>query len=319
MSPLNGNPNTLWASLLVESFASQGVAHVVIGAGSRSTPLTLAFAAHPDVAAHSFIDERSGGFFALGLAKASGQPVALVSTSGTAGANFFPAVIEANATGVPLIVLTADRPPELRESGANQTIDQIKLFGDQVRWFHEVALPEHNPSAELLNYLRTLGARAVIAATGGRPGPVHLNLPFRPPLEPAETIDLHASFDYPRPTRVTPAAPSAPSPQQLREITDLVEAHPHGLIVCGPDALSDGSDLLAFEHHAGYPVLADGTQVGQVTSGALSPTTGKTIALARVRAAVAKVGTPLQVEVRGKPVDAVVVKRPFYKNPAVRA
>jgi 2-succinyl-5-enolpyruvyl-6-hydroxy-3-cyclohexene-1-carboxylate synthase len=256
------NRNTLWATALVDSLAQQGVAHAVIGAGSRSAPLALAFAAHPHVRAHSFIDERSGGFFGLGIAKSSGQPVALVCTSGTAGANFFPAVIEANSSGIPLIVLTADRPPDLRESGANQTIDQLKIYGDHVRWFHEVALPEMHTSQHLLRYLRTLGARAVLAAQGGLPGPVHLNLPFRPPLEPTpvkeDIADWRADNKLPPSPVVQSGYRHMPSEKQANGLLDQIEAHPHGLIVCGPDALTNGHALMQLAHVSGYPVLADG-------------------------------------------------------------
>ena len=130
------------------------------------------------------LDERSAAFFALGLALARDEPVAVVCTSGTAGANFFPAIIEAAQSRVPLIVLTADRPPELRHSGANQTIDQIKLYGDQVLWSVDAALPEAEPPAVALRNLRTLAARAWGTANGLRKGVVHVNFPFRKPLEP---------------------------------------------------------------------------------------------------------------------------------------
>ena len=144
--------------------------------GSRSTPLVLALAREPRLRAHSHIDERSSGFFALGLAKATGRAVAVACTSGTAAANLAPAVIEASEARVPLIVLTADRPPELREIGAGQTIDQIKLYGDAVRWFFEVG--NHEATPERIAWIRALACRAWAAATGERPGPVHLNWPL---------------------------------------------------------------------------------------------------------------------------------------------
>jgi 2-succinyl-5-enolpyruvyl-6-hydroxy-3-cyclohexene-1-carboxylate synthase len=256
------NRNTLWATALVDSLAQQGVSHVVIGAGSRSTPLTMAFAAHPHIEAHSFIDERSAAFFALGIAKTSGHPAALVSTSGTAGANFFPAIIEASTSRVPMIVLTADRPADLRESGANQTIDQLKLFGSQVRWFHEAALPEAHSSQHLLRYVRTLAARAVSASQGELPGPVHLNLPYRPPLEPTpmkgDIADWRADNNLPPSPRIQPGYGTVPSEDQARELITLIEAHPHGLIVCGPGAFKRGEALVQLANVCGYPVLADG-------------------------------------------------------------
>ncbi|MFQ5614288.1 MAG: 2-succinyl-5-enolpyruvyl-6-hydroxy-3-cyclohexene-1-carboxylic-acid synthase, partial [Anaerolineae bacterium] len=176
------NPSSLWAQVFVDELARAGLRAVCIAPGSRSTPLTLAFAAEPRIRVYSLLDERGAAFFALGLALAGGRPVALVCTSGTAAANFFPAVVEAHQSRVPLLVLTADRPHELRHSGANQTIDQIKLYGDFVRWFVDVAPPEAAPSARTLRSLRTLACRALATAAGLPPGPVHLNFPFRKPL-----------------------------------------------------------------------------------------------------------------------------------------
>src|SRR5436190_13012302 len=136
------NTNTLWASALAETLVRTGVSRAVVSPGSRSTPLTVALALHPGIEAIPVLDERSAAFFALGLAKQDQEPVVLVCTSGTAGANYFPAVIEAREMGVPLLVITADRPPELRACASGQTIDQQKLFGDYVAFYHELALPE---------------------------------------------------------------------------------------------------------------------------------------------------------------------------------
>ena len=179
--------NQRWAEILVGELAANGVRAACIAPGSRSTPLTFAFARHPDIEVYVHLDERSAAFFALGHALATGKPAALVSTSGTAAANFFPAVIEANVAQVPMLVLTADRPHELRGSGANQTIDQVKMYGDHVRQFFDVALPEPEPSPKTLRSLRTLAARAVAASLSPLPGPVHLNMPFRKPLEPGRS------------------------------------------------------------------------------------------------------------------------------------
>ena len=136
------NPNALWGSVLVETLVQLGLRQAVISPGSRSTPLTFAFARHPQIEAIPVLDERSAAFFALGLAKQAMQPVALVCTSGTAAANFFPAIIEAQESGVPLLVITADRPPEMRECASGQTIDQQKLYGAHVNFYHELAGPE---------------------------------------------------------------------------------------------------------------------------------------------------------------------------------
>ncbi len=175
------NVNSLWGSVLVETLARLGLRHAVISPGSRSTPLTVQFARHPAIEAIPVLDERSAAFFALGLARQTRRPVVLLCTSGTAGANYFPAVIEARESGVPLLVITADRPPEMRECRSGQTIDQQKLFADYVDFYHELAVPE--ASLPLLGYLRQTVAHAFARAM--QPGgPVHLNAPFRDPLPP---------------------------------------------------------------------------------------------------------------------------------------
>ncbi len=167
---------------LVDELARCGMRHAVTCPGSRNAPIALTLAAHPGIDAVSVIDERAAGFMALGMAKASGRPVAVTCTSGTAAANLAPAVHEASQARVPLIVLTADRPPELREVGAGQAIDQLKLYGSAVRWFVEVG--SHEPGRETAVHHRQLGCRAYFTAAGERPGPVHLNFPLRDPLAP---------------------------------------------------------------------------------------------------------------------------------------
>ena len=176
------NVNTLWASVLVETLHCCGLTTAVICPGSRSTPLTVAFARHAKVSTIPILDERSAAFFALGRAKKTGLPTVLVCTSGTAGANFYPAVIEATESGVPLIILTADRPPELRHCHAGQTIDQIKLYGNFPNWQGELALPEANLAR--LQYLRQNTVHAWRQSLLPFPGVVHLNIPLREPLAP---------------------------------------------------------------------------------------------------------------------------------------
>jgi 2-succinyl-5-enolpyruvyl-6-hydroxy-3-cyclohexene-1-carboxylate synthase len=182
------NPSTAFGAVLADELARCGLREVVIAPGSRSTPLAIAFwelERAGRVRLHVRIDERSAAFTALGLAKASRRPVALVCTSGTAAANFHPAVIEADESAVPLLLLTADRPPELRGTGASQTVDQVKLYGSAVRWYAESGVPERR--AGLAGYWRSLACRAwahAAGALGTLPGPVHLNLPFRDPLVP---------------------------------------------------------------------------------------------------------------------------------------
>lgn len=176
------NVNTLWASVLVETLHRSGLSTAIICPGSRSAPLAVAFAQHPSIEAMPILDERAAAFFALGIAKRTAHPVALVCTSGTAGANFFPAVIEAKESRVPLLVLTADRPPELRHCHAGQAIDQSKLYGLYPNWQAELALPAAEISR--LRYLRQTAVQAWQRAQFPVPGVVHLNLPFREPLAP---------------------------------------------------------------------------------------------------------------------------------------
>ena len=178
-----GAANLGFARALVGELQAAGIATAFVCPGSRSAPLALAIAEHPRLQHSVHVDERSAAFQALGFAKASGQPVALLCTSGTAGANFLPAVAEAAQSRVPLIVLTADRPPELRAWGAPQTMEQRTLYEGFTRWSEEAPCPSER-GAEIA-YARALARRAVIEATGFKPGPVHLNLPFREPLLPA--------------------------------------------------------------------------------------------------------------------------------------
>jgi 2-succinyl-5-enolpyruvyl-6-hydroxy-3-cyclohexene-1-carboxylate synthase len=176
------NVNCLWGEVVAGTLARLGLKRVVIAPGSRSAPLVWGLTRQKGIEAIPVLDERSAGFYALGLAKASGLPVALVCTSGTAAANFFPAVIEASESGVPLLVLTADRPPELRDCHAGQAIDQVKIYGSFVRWQHELALPESR--LEMLRYLRQTLVHAWERLVRPWAGPVHLNFPLREPLAP---------------------------------------------------------------------------------------------------------------------------------------
>ena len=230
---------------------AHGVRHAVVSPGSRSTPLTIAARWTEDLEVSIHLDERSAGFHALGLARVTGRPVVLICTSGTAAANYLPAVIEAHYTGVPLVVFTADRPHELREVGAGQTIDQVHLYGDHVRHFAEVPVAgEVDPF-----HLRVATARAVATATGVSPGPVHLNWPFREPLEPVDgrpevaSASVRAVVGAQRPS-------TSPTSSWLRE---LGEHHERGVIVAGPTpGWPEGRDrVIAFAEAAGWVVLAE--------------------------------------------------------------
>jgi 2-succinyl-5-enolpyruvyl-6-hydroxy-3-cyclohexene-1-carboxylate synthase len=270
LSPLpNGHPfvtapnrNTLWARALVDELAAGGVSAAVVSPGSRSTPLTVALAEHDDVEVYSQLDERAAAYFALGRGKRTGEVTPLVCTSGTAAANYHPAVIEASQSRAPLLCLTADRPPELRDSGANQTIDQEKLYGDAVRWYTD--LPEPEPTPRKLRSLRTTAARALARATGTPPGPVHLNVPFRKPLEPTP-VDGDVPPDLPSTAAAgrdgafvgREAGTPALDRESVARVADALAAE-RGLIVAGPTHPSlDAESFSRLAHATGFPILAD--------------------------------------------------------------
>ncbi len=284
-----------YVGALVDELVRGGVHHFCVCPGSRSTPLALIVARHPGARLWMHLDERSAGFFGLGLAKARREPVALVCTSGTAAANFLPAVVEAYHGRVPLVVLTADRPHELRDRGAPQTIDQCRLYGTHVKWFVDLAEPDESPT--LVRYARATASRAVAVASRGPAGPVHLNCPFREPLVPGTTpspptpspnrgrgvfgADASAKTLPPRlkaspgeggeegrPEGVEdagilpgPAVASGrrlPSAEIVDDLAADLLASPRGLIVCGPgddSRLADAASHLAAS--LDYPILAD--------------------------------------------------------------
>lgn len=256
----------VYLGAFVDELARAGLRHVVVAPGSRSTPLAMTIASHSALRAWVLLDERSAGFFALGLARALGEPVALLCTSGTAAANFVPAVVEAHSAAVPLLVLTADRPPELRDVGAAQTIDQNRLYGAYARWFVEVALPE--ATAEMLRYARTLAGRAMARAREAPAGPVHLNFPLREPLVPAPLEpprDLSESDRlawHGRPAgapwvRVDDAAPAL-APEAAERLAERLSSAERPLIVCGPQPdAALGEPLAALARAIGAPLLAD--------------------------------------------------------------
>ncbi len=240
--------------LLLRAFCDElarcGMEHACTSPGSRCTPIVLSLVREPRVRSWSHIDERCAGFFALGAAKRSGLPVAVTCTSGTAAANLAPAVIEARHARVPLIVLTADRPPELREVGAGQTIDQLKLYGDSVKWFFEVGAETATP--ESLRWIRTLACRAYWTALHGPPGPVHLNFPLREPLVLDEALPEDTTGRDDNRPYVVFDAPSPAAPAGGR--------HPFGRIVIVAGAERDpvaARDLAGFAARAGIPLLAD--------------------------------------------------------------
>ena len=259
------NTNTLWASVLVETLARLGLTTAVLCPGSRSTPLTIAFVNHPKVEAIPVLDERSAGFFALGIARQSNLPVVLVCSSGTAGANFYPAVVEAKESRAPLLVLTADRPAEMRNCASGQTIDQQKLFGSFPNAYAELATPA--PDLKMLTYLRQTLIHAWGQTHLPAPGPVHLNCPFRdppPPLPQPETqpliklLDVEDFFSHltPPPAPPAPLAPPVPCPLPNWPSCD------RGLIIAGPAQPTAPKDYCTavadLSKTLGWPVLAEG-------------------------------------------------------------
>ena len=259
--PSHPNPSVALASVVVDEMVRSGVTRFVLSPGSRSAALARAVAEHPGASLRVLIDERSAVFFALGAARVSGSPAAVITTSGTAAANLFPAVVEADASGVPLILLTSDRPAELRYTGANQTIDQVKLFGETVRWFWEAGPAEDRPDSNA--YWRASVGRAVAEAGGwgGRPGPVHLNLAFREPTVPARDDGRSQASPFLSPTEGRPgggpwirARRSAGS--DLSFFTGLEQAK-RGVVVVGEGA--GGSEVFAqLAGRLGWPLLAEG-------------------------------------------------------------
>ena len=263
------NPSTALAVALADELIRCGMTDAVVAPGSRSAPLAMELfgrAQRGDVRLHVRIDERSAGYLALGLAKASGRPVCVVCTSGTAAASFHPAVIEADESCVPLLVLTADRPPELRGTGANQAIDQIKLYGSAVRWFCEVGAPEAQPG--MAGYWRSLACRAwgLAAGTTGGPGgpagPVHLNLAFRDPLVPEHQPRGQEEADSPG-ARWPEALEGRPGGAPWTTFAGTWTAAPlelpwteRGLVICG-DGDDDTDAVRELAESAGWPILAE--------------------------------------------------------------
>jgi 2-succinyl-5-enolpyruvyl-6-hydroxy-3-cyclohexene-1-carboxylate synthase len=257
---------TVWADLVARTLCDAGVTTAVVSPGSRSTPLVYALAAAGQLAMPTLVDERTAGFFALGIARATGEPVALVCTSGTAAAHYLPAIIEASESGIPLVVITADRPPELQGCAAPQTIDQVKLYGTFVRGYLDLGAPDG--SALALRAVRRKVAQAVGMARGPAAGPVHLEVPLRKPLEP-QAPSTDAERQTAAAARAILAAPLVMAPPPVLHADDAVldalalriAASPRTVIVVGPipaphaDIVREALHALAAR--AGAPLLAE--------------------------------------------------------------
>lgn len=267
MIPPRSDLHTAWARLFVGTLASAGVRDVVISPGSRSTPLSLAAAQDARLRVHVVVDERDAAFFALGQARASGGPSALICTSGTAGAHYLPAAIEASHSHIPLLLITADRPWDAYDAAAPQTIDQVKLFGDAVRHYAELGLPDPAPAA--LAAAVRVAAQAVLHSRTPRPGPVHINARFRKPLEPvsvpgpepfSDHIDVLWALGAPQ---LFPALPSV-DPRAIDALAAACARSPRGLIVCGPAHCGDDPTALrdaviGLSQATGFPIWAEAT------------------------------------------------------------
>src|SRR3954453_8818053 len=261
MIPINSTFAPL--QVFVDELARFGMSHAVTCPGSRNAPLALTLAAHPQIQAISVLDERSAGFLALGIAKELGGaiPVAITCTSGTAAANLMPAVVEAHEAGIPLIVLTADRPPELREVGAGQAIDQIKLYGSLFKGF--AAVGTHPPGRASALHHRQLGCRAAAVATGGRPGPVHLNFPLREPLAPRPEAGLDPADwegrDDGRPWTDIGFVQHVEGADPENDLTALIAETETGVVVCGGGDPAMAEPALELGRRMGWPGLAEPT------------------------------------------------------------
>jgi 2-succinyl-5-enolpyruvyl-6-hydroxy-3-cyclohexene-1-carboxylate synthase len=265
------NLHTAWARLVVHALAASGVRDVVISPGSRSTPLALAAIESPLLSCHVHVDERVGAFFALGQARATGRPSVLLCTSGTAGAHWYPALIEASQSHLPMVLVTADRPWEAYDCAAPQTVDQVGLFGRYVRHEAELGLPDPTPYA--LRAAQRVAAQSVHRSLWPLPGPVHINARFRKPLEPvsvstrepwSDTVDALLAKG---PTRAHPPA-VAPSPDAIEQLADACRRSARAWIVCGPAPFT--SDRAAFTRaldrfaaRTGFPVLAESTSLAR--------------------------------------------------------
>lgn len=260
------NPSHAMALVLVDELIRNGVTDAVVAPGSRSAALAMALHDDTRVRLHVQVDERSAGFVAIGLARSTGRPAVVVTTSGGATANLHPAVVEADTGGVPLVLLTADRPPELQSTGANQTIDQTGMYGTAVRWAGDPGVAEDRPGAVAL--WRSTVCHAVAASLGlhGPPGPVHVNLPFREPTVPATDDGRTAAagpFSHPLDGRADGApwltvqrSPRIAGDAQIRSLADRLAAVPHGVIVVG-DTTTEPAAVHALATALDWPVIAE--------------------------------------------------------------
>lgn len=255
---------TAYIAAFVAELVHAGVKDIVISPGSRSTPIALVMAEHPELNLHIHVDERSAAFFGLGIAKATKKPVALLCTSGTAAANYYPAIIEATISRVPLMVLTADRPHELRDVGAPQAINQIHLYGHNVKWFVEMSPPEGKEP--MIRYARTVCARAAATATRYPAGPVHLNFPLREPLIPNLDGQLFELQEREKGYVDIHDGKLTLSYETFKSFASALDSKKNGVIICGPiDDAEFMEAVVDFANQLKFPILAD--PLSQLRSG----------------------------------------------------
>lgn len=249
--------NLAWADAFIAALTAAGLLHIVLAPGARSAPLAVAALRRPELTCHVVSDERAAGYFALGLARITRTPAAVICTSGTAAANLLPAVMEANLAAVPLLILSADRPPEAHGWGSNQTADQLKLYGDQVRRFVALPVPFVREEGSLdLRFLNTLAAQLIEACVSPHPGPVHANQPFREPLLPIDPAAIPPAPNLPVPVTIRAPIPQAAS--GLEGVAEQLSGRT-GLILCGEGDYPDTfpTALVALAEKLGAPILAE--------------------------------------------------------------
>jgi len=305
---------TSFARTLADEWVRNGVTTAVVSPGSRNTPLTLALLRDGRFEVDVVLDERSAGFRGLGVGLATGRPAIVCCTSGTAAVNLHPAVVEAFHAQVPMLVCTADRPPELRDWGAGQTVDQAGLFGGATRWYHDPGPAEPGPDANAR--WRALACRAVAQARSPLAGPVHLNLPFREPLVPTggELLDAPGRDDGAPWVRATSARRTI-EPREIERLAGLVRAHSRGLVVAGSGAGVSPATAERFSRATGWPIMAD--PLSQLRSGDYAVAAYEAMlrcdpfAIAHRPEIVLRIGAPLTSKVANawlRPVPAVLVE-----------
>lgn len=260
------NRNYFWAETFIKELSSIGVKYACISPGSRNTSLTLAIANNKKIKSFVHIDERSSAFFALGIAKATNTAIILVCTSGTATAELYPAIIEAYQQRIPLIVCTADRPPELLNTGANQTINQSNLYKNHIRWFFDAGLPE--PIPRRIRHIKAIAKRAIYESMVRAKGPVHLNFPFRKPFEPdiitdeveAEVIKTAELVLPDKKNLFKENGKNIVSEKWFKETAKYLAKFKKGLIIAGPENYNETFHIncVKLASILGYPILADG-------------------------------------------------------------